>query len=88
MELIRKINTSHNVIFVYVFPAEHSSQSIAEWVIALLNKTNNRDEWINLENTTDSSDDGKDSISANHTGRIPNGSQAILAASIPLQTDP
>ncbi|WP_223715994.1 hypothetical protein, partial [Escherichia coli] len=32
--------------------------------------------------------DGKGSISANHAGRIPNGSQAILAASIPLQTDP
>lgn len=62
MELIRKINTVHNTIFVYVFPVEHSSQAIAEWVITLLDKTNNRNEWINLENTTDSSDDGRDSI--------------------------
>lgn len=63
MELIRKINTAHNVIFVYSFPAEHSPQAIAEWVIDLLDKTDNRNEWINLDNTTDSSDDGKDSIS-------------------------
>lgn len=71
MELIRKINTSHNVIFVYTFPAEHSSQAIAEWVIALLAKTDNRNEWINLENTTDSSDDGRDSISLRYDEGVP-----------------